>query len=843
MNDTTQPLTIDTAPLCSGLGQFHSNEPTAQDRKPYTTLTWPAIKAMVDAPQHVDKGTAQWLIPSTLLSREFKRQEQEGQFWALWADLDKTPKPIAEVYDALVCRIVGNADFELYTSRSATPDCPKARILVPLGKPLSGADWMLAQEVFNDQLEANGCAPDRASEHAAQLMYLPNRGALYTTRSERNGIYFDPTTVWAEKIETKRQEIEQAEALQAASREAARLRRESRKDEGGRDIVAAWNDAYPVEEILIMKDYDMRRGKFRHPASESGSYSATVRDGRVHSLSEKDPLYTSGHNGNIGAHDSFGAFVVLFHQGDTEAALKDAGDNWLKIDGEPWNKAVQREWAQSPENRADRTDLGNVAVLARQVAGNLRFVTELKTWIWWDGERWTPDKARTLTQKAAAGVGEHYRKLADDQRQKSKIEGLEPADRKRLEKVADSFEAWATHCRNKRGLDAMLGLAQSDSRFALPANELDKDPFLFGVKNGVIDLRTGHLRAAGREDYVTKGSAIVFDPEAKAPRWGQFIAEITGSPAPDVPTVGRCRPDMAKYLQKALGYAMTGCTNEHKMFMAIGEGSNGKSILLDVVQKIMGDYCVNIQPEVLMVGKGQRDSESASPSIRRLAGVRLAISSESKDGQRLDEAMVKRQTGGGFMTARGMQENTFQFEITHKLWLMTNHTPALDHVGEAIKARLHLIPFEMRWNRPGHTDHDSRLPDGDKHLEAKLQAESEGILAWMVAGAVCYIREGLEPPEDVKRMTRNYLAEQDVFGLWLNDHEICPPELGTPSTVLFTSYENRCYDNGQSLASVGTVKGFAMRLQKRGIESTRKSNATFYGLRQKTDSTLNSDLF
>ena len=832
-----------TPTMISGYGKHHTNTPTAENPRPLLHISLADIRARVDNPQQVDKDSAQWFIPSSFESRIAADQERDGKYWALWADLDEGEKPVPEVHDAMLCRIVGAVDFEVYSSRTATPERPKARIFVPLDQQLCCADWVLAQQVFNDKLEADGLTPDRASERVNQVAYLPNRGALYESRSERTGVFFDPMTAWSTAIESKRLELEVATERMRAEREAAELRRDARPGDGGLTLALAFNDGFTFEDVLLPKGYAQRGAGFRHPNSKTGSYSATVKDGRIHALSPNDPLYTSGKDGKKGAHDLFSAFVVTHHNGDVRAALKDAGDNWMTINGEPWNRVKQREWAQAPENRADRTDLGNVAVLARQVAGNLRFVTELKTWLWWDGERWTPDKARTLTQRAAAGVSEHYRKLADEQRQNSKADGLEKADRQRLEKVADSFESWAAHCRNKRGLDAMLGLAQSDSRFALSANELDKDPFLLGVKNGVVDLRTGHLRAAGREDYVTKGSAIVFDPSAKAPRWEQFMAEITGVLAPDAPTIGRYRTDMASYLQKALGYSLTGCTNEHKMFMAIGEGSNGKSILLDVVQKIMGDYCVNILPEVLMVGKGQRDSESASPSIRRLAGVRMAISSESKDGQRLDEAMVKRQTGGGYITARGMQENTFQFEITHKLWLMTNHTPALDHVGEAIKARLHLVPFEMRWNRPGHTDHDSQLPDGDKHLMDKLQAESEGILAWLVAGAVAYIREGLEPPEDVKRMTRNYLAEQDVFGLWLSDHELCPPELGTQATMLFASYENRCFDNGQSAASVGTFKGFTNRLQKRAIDSVRKSGGNFYGLRQKTDSMPNGDLF
>jgi putative DNA primase/helicase len=394
--------------------------------------------------------------------------------------------------------------------------------------------------------------------------------------------------------------------------------------------------------------------------------------------------------------------------------------------------------------RVDRTDAGNMALLAELTMGNLRYVPERRAWLLWDGQRWVVDEHGVAAQGAALRVAEHYHQQVVEMGERAKADGLDDKERKHLEQVAESIKKWATQCRSKRSIDNMLALAKSDLRFTLSVLLLDKDPWLLGVENGVVDLRTGLLRDAAREDYVTRRATVSYDPDAKAPRWTSFIGEVTGRP--DGRGGYTPRPELASYLQLGLGYGLTGTTGEQKMFMAVGEGSNGKNVLLDTLQSIMGDYCVTVPPEALMAVRGDGDAERPSPVAATLAGARLAISSESKDGQRLDVALVKRHTGGGYMTARFMRENSFRFEITHKLWLMTNHRPALDHLDDAMRGRLHLIPFDMRWNRPGHPAPDPALPDGDKGLLATLRAEAPGILAWLVRGAVAYSQRGLEPP-------------------------------------------------------------------------------------------------
>lgn len=338
----------DVPTMTSGFGQIHTNEfdPAKPDRRlrPYEQINFDGIRHLVDNPQQVDKSKGQWVIPSSLPSRTFKEQEQNGEYWMLWSDLDKDPKPLDDVHAALLYQILNECDHEVYTSRSATDSNQKGRILVFLSKPLSGIDWGLCQEALNDKLEDAGIIPDRASERFAQLCYLPNRGAFYDSRSQRNGELFDPLTVWAGEIAEKRDAIKGQAAALEALRKAAAKRREALGASDAPDTIGAFNRAYTVQEMLLRNGYDQRGNTFRHPNSESGSYSASIdpKTGRVHSLSSADPISIGK-----GAHDAFSVFQVLFHDNNLDAALKDAGNNWLMIGGEPWNKVKQREFMQN----------------------------------------------------------------------------------------------------------------------------------------------------------------------------------------------------------------------------------------------------------------------------------------------------------------------------------------------------------------------------------------------------------------------------------------------------------------------------------------------------------------
>ena len=488
-------------------------------------------------------------------------------------------------------------------------------------------------------------------------------------------------------------------------------------------------------------------------------------------------------------------------------------------------KESLRTWSKA-QCRDDQTDHGNVNHLFYRTEGDLRYVPERGMWIFWNGQKWIADQYATHATAAAVEVAEEFFSLAEKVAALACDPKCDEGMRRNLLKESRALEAWAKRCRSRTVINNMIELAKKDARFVLPANQLDTDPWLLGVENGVVDLREGYLRRFNRrEDYVTKQCPVAFNPDAQAPRWRQFIEEITST------AKGGPRPDLAYYMQSALGYAITGSTAEHKMFICIGAGANGKNVLLDMVQWILGDYCQTIQPEALMASRHDADAERATPSARKLAGARAAISSESKDGQRLDVALVKRHTGGGYMTARGLHENAYTFEITHKLWLMTNHRPALDHLDDALRGRLHLIPFDMQWNRPGHPDRNPDLPDGDKNLPTTLRTEAEGILAWLVEGAMSYADDGLDPPDEVVQLTRNYFNGQDYLAQWLTTCETCNAKFGTPARELHNAYYRWATDEGLLVHQILSQKKFSEDLVTRGIEKAITNKASLYGLK------------
>jgi putative DNA primase/helicase len=483
----------------------------------------------------------------------------------------------------------------------------------------------------------------------------------------------------------------------------------------------------------------------------------------------------------------------------------------------------------------DRTDTGNANLLIRLSDGDLRYVAETKQWLRWDGQRWQVDTHEVFVTTQAVEVARYYIEEAKRLKESGNT-GQEFVD-------SEDYLKWASKCRNKQSLDNMITLARKSVGVPISITELDRNPWLLGVDNGVVDLKTGDLHESeAREEFVTKRSSIKYNVGAAAPRWESLIAEITGLPiAADrdangdlIPgTVGRFapRPALARYLQKALGYSITGSTEEQKFFLAIGEGSNGKGVIFDTVKAMLGPYAIVLPAEALMVSKHDADAERPTALAATLAGARLVVASESKEGQKLNTAMIKSHTGDRQMQARKMRENPFTFTITHKLWLLTNVRPTLDHIDAATKGRLHFTPFDRRWNRPGEAERNPALPDGDKTLMAHLlKAEAEGILAWLVRGAVMYHAEGLTPPDEVTSVTREYVLEQDSLGRWLAMMQRCAPKQGTLAAELFRQFGAWCGAEGATM-DPSNANAFGRGLRSRGLESTGVTAGTVWGLR------------
>lgn len=337
--------------MCSGIGQFHTNEPDPSNPTKklteYSTIDRAAISRRVDKPQKVSKDKAQWLIPSTYMSRNADQQKQHGLYCALTVDLDKQPPAVQQVAQIIDMQL-GHVNYEIYNTASAIQENQKSRVLIWLDKPLGFVEWNICQQILNDRLEQIGIMPDRALEKAAQLVYLPNRGAFYQTASRREGKNFNPIAAWDYEISEKTDEAQAVHDALTKAKLSVKPKQAASSLNDAPDLIMAFNAKYTPIDIVLMAGYEGKADTARHPTSESGNYSASVKADangvlRINALSPNDPLYVE----EGGAHDSFSAYTVLFHGGDHDAALRAAGNEMLTVGFVSWNKAKQTEHMQA----------------------------------------------------------------------------------------------------------------------------------------------------------------------------------------------------------------------------------------------------------------------------------------------------------------------------------------------------------------------------------------------------------------------------------------------------------------------------------------------------------------
>jgi P4 family phage/plasmid primase-like protien len=730
----------------------------------------------------------------------------------------------------VIAKTLAGYAYAAYTTYAHQMHAERWRVFVPVSAPMDAdthrATWHALDAMF-------GGAADPAAKDASRLSYRP--GPCLEPSAARifhaDGAFFAPVPPAPEPPSV---------LLQA-------------KTDGP---VAGWGG--PTDDTDLVR---VAREMRTRPDERFGQpvHFAALWDADAAWLSQRFPPKADSHQSwdYTQADMALAGELAYLTGSDAERMvrlMRESGLAHLRADDSDWHErkvpltvrravANQKQWAFMARAQAaadgdcytsliDRTDRGNANLLIRQANGTLRYVAETKQWLYWTGKRWQLDEHEVFVSTRATEIAKHY--LQEAQR-------LKNAGR---EDLGEDVLKWATKCRNKKQLDDMIALARKSENVPISITQLDRDSWLLGVENGVVDLRTGDLRAEAREDFVTKRCPFPFNPFAKAPRWEAFIAEISGAPIPAargaggalIPdSVGRftLRPALAHYLHKALGYSITGSTREQKLFLAIGAGSNGKNVVFEAVKRVLGNYARVLPAEALMATNRGADAERPTALAASLAGARFVLASETKDGQSLDVGLVKNHTGDREMTARRMRENPFTFEITHKVWLMTNHRPALDHIDTAIRGRLHLVPFHRRWNRPGEFERDPLLPDGDKELATQLAREAEGILAWLVRGAVLYQREGLPPPDEVVALTHEYVQEQDHFGRWLSTLHRCPANDGTFAAELFRQFCQWCASDGCAIEPRNPT-AFGRALHSRGIESVDHRQGKRYGLRGAT---------
>ncbi len=429
------------------------------------------------------------------------------------------------------------------------------------------------------------------------------------------------------------------------------------------------------------------------------------------------------------------------------------------------------------------TDGGNARRLVAVCADDLRYCVPRKRWLVWDGRRWKEDDTLEVERRAKDIVQRMF----------------EDASRLTSKEQRDRMLSWGRRSDSRGRYEAMVALARSEPGIPVLAEELDRDPWALNVLNGTLDLRTGELRPHRRGDLITKLAPVAYDSGVEPTRWFRFLERVV----PDA-------TDRA-FLQRAIGYSLTGDTREEVLFLLDGRGANGKSTLLETICALLGDYA-QAAPEGLLEAK-RRDPSAASPDEARLPGKRFVTLIETSEGGQLRENSIKSLISGERRTARALYQDPFEFDPVAKFWVATNHLPIIRGSDEGIWRRLRRAPFEV------HIPKDER----DPHLKAKLRRRSElsGILNWAIAGLRAWRKEGLGEPRHVIRATKAYREEQDVFGSFLDECcDVGEGEWDTAAT-LYSTYVGWCERNRYRPM---TQVSFGRKLRERGFRPRKQTH-------------------
>lgn len=304
--------------------------------------------------------------------------------------------------------------------------------------------------------------------------------------------------------------------------------------------------------------------------------------------------------------------------------------------------------------------------------------------------------------------------------------------------------------------------------------EWEKMPNFLPCQNGVVDLKTGKLYKHNHQHYNKNVTTVNYNPQATCPQFDKFINEITCG---DV--------ELAIFLQQVIGYAICGDPKEEKVFYFYGEGRNGKGTLVKVLQYILAGYTNTLPSEMLLMQAQSKTAESASPAMALLATTRVAIFSEINKDRKVDSAKVKNLSGNDVISCRQLFSNVqLQIKPVHTMILQTNYKPSAGSDDTALWARNVLIPFKASFaNNP------------NTNLKQELLNEAEGVLNWIVKGAVSYHKYGLQIPKIVIDETEAYKKECDPIALFLDDCCELLPELSTPKKDVINGIKDYCKEN------------------------------------------------
>ncbi len=449
-------------------------------------------------------------------------------------------------------------------------------------------------------------------------------------------------------------------------------------------------------------------------------------------------------------------------------------------------KEKGQDWEAPVTTGFNLTDMGNAQRLVAIHGTDLRYCYPWDKWLVWDGRRWARDDTGEIDRRAKDVVRTIY------------AEAAAAPDKNQREALA--HHALKSESEGKR--KAMIASARSEPGIPILPEDPDRDPWFFNVLNGTLVLRTGQLRPHNKEDLITKLTLVEYDPQAQCPIWWAFLERVLDNNGP-----------MIEFLQKAVGYALTGDTREQCLFFLYGLGANGKSTFLEVIQALLGDYATQTTSETFML---KRHSSPISNDVADLRGARFVTAVEIESGRRMAEVLIKQMTGCDKLKARFLYSEHFEFKPEFKIFLAANHKPVIRGTDNAIWRRIHLLPFTVQIPRE----------EQDKELPAKLKAELPGILNWAIEGCLLWQHEGLNPPQAVKEATQEYREEMDPLGVFMAECCIMAPGAEAMAKDLYGAYLQWADENKEKPKS---QTDFGLRLKERGLKNLQETKGANKG--------------
>lgn len=448
-----------------------------------------------------------------------------------------------------------------------------------------------------------------------------------------------------------------------------------------------------------------------------------------------------------------------------------------------------------------RTDIANGKRLVAIAPDEIRYVGEWKRWIVWDGRRWATDNTSEIPRRAQSVAAQLWLDVST-------------VGATSEEHIVSAMRGFARYSSNGQSVERMIKRASELSEVQTQTSQLDAKPLVLNCPNGTVSLETGVMQPHNKADMLTQICPVEFDPRATCPTWEGFLLSIFGG-----------RVELVSYVQRLCGYWSTGIVREQLLPIMHGAGANGKTTFINVVLNVLGrDYTMKAVPTLLMKQKFDAHPTEKADLFKK----RIVIVSETDEGNRLSESVVKELTGAERIRARRMREDFWEFDPTHKLALITNHKPMVTGSDHGMWRRLRLIGFEQTFWNPdtGETGPDELRQD--KTLPEKLEAEQAGILTWIVRGAIEFIRDGEAATDDVGRQTREYRESLDTLGQFIEERCIVGLGLQIRAADLYRAYADWCKDSGAYAVS---MTRFGTSITERvGIKKVKSSVMYYSGI-------------